>query len=322
MDVASLADLLHETSERHGSFEAIAPPHNWWDWYAAYMNARQGGSDSERGHRGRRPLHGGGQAGGGLAMSASDLERLWGSASSSRPPITELRSGPARTRSWAVRSRSSRRERIPSLANTLRRCHSTVRGLRKSRAPISGFDSPSRASRAIWRSCAVSSSRVSTVRLRTFSPVASSSRSGALGERLHADRRELVVGGAELHAGVDAAILPAQPLAVEQVGAGELGAQSCAAEPLDRLAVQALGGLAVAQQRTGARPYAEGPVGGCDGSGRRDALMRHARQLRPVAPGRGFEQLDRRPHRDEQLRRVVARRPARPPSPPRSGRDR
>jgi len=46
MDVASLADLLHETSERHGSFEAIAPPHDWWDWYAAYMNARQGGSDS------------------------------------------------------------------------------------------------------------------------------------------------------------------------------------------------------------------------------------------------------------------------------------
>jgi len=44
MDVASLADLLHETSERHGSFEAVAPPHDWWDWYAAYMDAREGGS--------------------------------------------------------------------------------------------------------------------------------------------------------------------------------------------------------------------------------------------------------------------------------------
>ena len=44
MDVASLADLLHETAEHHGSYEAIAPPHDWWDWYAAYMNARQGGS--------------------------------------------------------------------------------------------------------------------------------------------------------------------------------------------------------------------------------------------------------------------------------------
>ena len=43
MDVAALADLLRETSERHGSFEALAPPHDWWDWYAAYMHARQEG---------------------------------------------------------------------------------------------------------------------------------------------------------------------------------------------------------------------------------------------------------------------------------------
>ena len=44
MDVAALADLLHETSERHGFFEAVAPPHDWWDWYAAYMLAREAGS--------------------------------------------------------------------------------------------------------------------------------------------------------------------------------------------------------------------------------------------------------------------------------------
>ena len=43
MDVASLAELLHETAERHGSFEAVAPPHDWWDWYAAYMDARERG---------------------------------------------------------------------------------------------------------------------------------------------------------------------------------------------------------------------------------------------------------------------------------------
>ena len=36
--------LLHETAERHGAFEAVAPPHDWWDWYAAYMDARQSGS--------------------------------------------------------------------------------------------------------------------------------------------------------------------------------------------------------------------------------------------------------------------------------------
>jgi hypothetical protein len=42
-DVASLAALLHETAEHHDPFEKAAPPHNWWDWYAAYMNARQHG---------------------------------------------------------------------------------------------------------------------------------------------------------------------------------------------------------------------------------------------------------------------------------------
>jgi hypothetical protein len=30
VEVASLEDLLHETAEHHGSFEAVAAPHNWW----------------------------------------------------------------------------------------------------------------------------------------------------------------------------------------------------------------------------------------------------------------------------------------------------
>ena len=47
MDTAALAELLHETAVRHGAFEAVAPPHDWWDWYAAYMNARQSGSTPE-----------------------------------------------------------------------------------------------------------------------------------------------------------------------------------------------------------------------------------------------------------------------------------
>jgi hypothetical protein len=47
MDTAQLADLLEETSIHHGAFEAVAPPHDWWDWYAAYMIARQGGSASD-----------------------------------------------------------------------------------------------------------------------------------------------------------------------------------------------------------------------------------------------------------------------------------
>jgi catechol 2,3-dioxygenase-like lactoylglutathione lyase family enzyme len=46
-DVASLADLLHETADHHGAFEAVAPPHDWWDWYAVYLDARQHGSTPE-----------------------------------------------------------------------------------------------------------------------------------------------------------------------------------------------------------------------------------------------------------------------------------
>jgi hypothetical protein len=47
MEVGALAALLHETSIRHGSFEAVAPPHDWWDWYAAYMHSRQGGAEPD-----------------------------------------------------------------------------------------------------------------------------------------------------------------------------------------------------------------------------------------------------------------------------------
>jgi hypothetical protein len=47
MEVAELADLLHETAEHHDAFEKASPAHDWWDWYAAYMDARQSGSDSD-----------------------------------------------------------------------------------------------------------------------------------------------------------------------------------------------------------------------------------------------------------------------------------
>jgi hypothetical protein len=48
MTVADLAQLLRETALRHGEFEAVAPPHNWWDWYAAYIDARQTGSTPDQ----------------------------------------------------------------------------------------------------------------------------------------------------------------------------------------------------------------------------------------------------------------------------------
>jgi hypothetical protein len=33
---------------RRGEFTAVAPPHDWWDWYAAFMEAREQGSTQER----------------------------------------------------------------------------------------------------------------------------------------------------------------------------------------------------------------------------------------------------------------------------------
>ena len=47
MDVATLAELLHETEERHGQYEKTHAEHNWWDWYAPYLSARQKGSSPE-----------------------------------------------------------------------------------------------------------------------------------------------------------------------------------------------------------------------------------------------------------------------------------
>jgi hypothetical protein len=47
MDIAALAELLHETEQHHGAYESSHPKHNWWDWYAPYINARQQGSTPE-----------------------------------------------------------------------------------------------------------------------------------------------------------------------------------------------------------------------------------------------------------------------------------
>jgi hypothetical protein len=47
VDVAALADLLHETADHHANFEKIAPKHDWWDWYAAYMCAREEGKSAD-----------------------------------------------------------------------------------------------------------------------------------------------------------------------------------------------------------------------------------------------------------------------------------
>jgi hypothetical protein len=43
-NVEALSRLLVETAVHHGAYEAVAPPHDWPHWYAAYMDARQQGN--------------------------------------------------------------------------------------------------------------------------------------------------------------------------------------------------------------------------------------------------------------------------------------
>jgi catechol 2,3-dioxygenase-like lactoylglutathione lyase family enzyme len=46
-DVATLATLLRETAEHHDPYEKTHGEHDWWDWYAPYLSARQNGSSPE-----------------------------------------------------------------------------------------------------------------------------------------------------------------------------------------------------------------------------------------------------------------------------------
>src|SRR3712207_9533175 len=93
----------------------------------------------------------------------------------------------------------------------------------------------------------------------------------ALGEGRDPQRAERLVGGPQLGAGVDGAPLPPQPLAVEQLGAGEFDADGGATESVEGLQVESLGGGPPAQQGAPARLDPEGPI--------RSAGPRHRREL-------------------------------------------
>jgi catechol 2,3-dioxygenase-like lactoylglutathione lyase family enzyme len=47
IDAATLADLLRETGEHHDHFEKTHAEHQWSDWYAPYLSARQNGASAE-----------------------------------------------------------------------------------------------------------------------------------------------------------------------------------------------------------------------------------------------------------------------------------
>jgi hypothetical protein len=44
VDIATLAQILRETEEHHGHYEKTHAEHQWWDWYAPYLSARQNGN--------------------------------------------------------------------------------------------------------------------------------------------------------------------------------------------------------------------------------------------------------------------------------------
>src|SRR5262245_10561401 len=118
---------------------------------------------------------------------------------------------------------------------------------------------------------------------------------GALGEALGPHRREHLVRRAQLLARVHPPLLAAQPLAVEQPGAGEVDPAATAREPLDRLAVELLGGVAFAEQRARAGLDAERPVGAARPRAFAQALERRGRRVRRAAAHARLDQLDERP---------------------------
>src|ERR1700736_2721996 len=73
---------------------------------------------------------------------------------------------------------------------------------------------------------------------------------GPLRESLHPHRLQHFVGDAKLCSRVDAATLPAQPFAVQEVRASEVCSHMGTAKTVDRLAVETFSGVAVTEQRT------------------------------------------------------------------------
>jgi catechol 2,3-dioxygenase-like lactoylglutathione lyase family enzyme len=47
-DVGRLSELLLDTAQHHDGFEKATPPHDWWDWYAPYLDARLNGKTPDQ----------------------------------------------------------------------------------------------------------------------------------------------------------------------------------------------------------------------------------------------------------------------------------
>src|SRR5439155_2130092 len=123
---------------------------------------------------------------------------------------------------------------------------------------------------------------------------------GAVSERLSTHRDEHFVGRAQLLARVYPPALASQPLAVEQMGARELHAHAGPAEVRDRLAVEALGDLALAHKRMRTRFDPKRPIGAADTGHLEESSMGTGRFLACATPGGCLNQLDHAPVRRAQ----------------------
>src|SRR3954447_26426702 len=123
----------------------------------------------------------------------------------------------------------------------------------------------------------------------------------ALGEAVHSHGGVGLMRGAQLHARLDPPALPAQPLAVQEVRSRERYRDTGAAEPLDRLTVEALSLLALAHERPRARRDAQRPVGSTRAADLLEPSERRPGALgQPRAHGR-LDELRRHPRRQAEL---------------------
>ena len=114
---------------------------------------------------------------------------------------------------------------------------------------------------------------------------------GPLGERLHPHLLQHPVRGTQLLPRVRAAALPAQPFPVQQVRPGQLGAEPGPAQPLDRLPVEPVGGLAVAEQGADAGLDPQHPLGAGHPGTFGQPVQRGLDQRHLTGPGRRLGQL-------------------------------
>ena len=124
---------------------------------------------------------------------------------------------------------------------------------------------------------------------------------GAFGEGLDIQRAQGVEREPQLAAGVEPAVLPAQPFAVAEPGARRVGCHPGLVQQLDRFAVRLVGGGPGGHQRPGPGRRPAGPAGPARLGDPGQPVSRRGGPLVLVAVRRRLGQLVQRPGRDDDL---------------------